>query len=99
MPNIGDRPQYASMNRSAGDLQPIVLIAGDFMQIPPAHELSLADDLQLMEELDSELQGAFQDAHNTGSYIIEYTTKINAMQDDFMDASSWWSALSEAASR
>ena len=34
-----------------------------------------------LRELDSELQGAFQDAHNTGFYINGGTTKVHSLGD------------------
>ena len=38
----------------------------------------------LLREVEQETQGAFQDAHNQGYYINEYTTKVNALGDKLM---------------
>ena len=38
----------------------------------------------LLQEVEQETQGAFQDAHNQGYYINEYTTKVNALGDKLM---------------
>ena len=34
---------------------------------------------QLTEEVERETRGLFQDAHNAGVYINEYTTDVNAL--------------------
>ena len=83
MPNIGDQPKYASMNRTTGDLQPKWLLP----DAKAADEVAMDLDKmqQLMGELESELQGAFQDAHNTGFYINEYTTKVNVLGDKLFE--------------
>ena len=39
----------------------------------------------LLKELESECVSAFQDAHNTGFYINEYTTKVNALGDKILE--------------
>lgn len=79
MPNIGDQQQYASMNRDTGDLQPKWLLPEADSDMDTLMDL---DKMQhLVKELESELQGAFQDAHNTGFYINEYTTKVHALGD------------------
>jgi hypothetical protein len=39
----------------------------------------------LLQELQDELRGAFQDAHNAGFYINEYTTKVNALGDKLLE--------------
>ena len=79
MPNIGDQQQFGSMNRATGDLQPKWLLPEDDAMDDISMDL---DTMQkVMDELESELQGAFQDAHNTGFYINEYTTKVHALGD------------------
>ena len=48
-----------------------------------------ADDMEtcaaLLKELESECLSAFQDAHNTGFYINEYTTKVNALGEKILE--------------
>ena len=48
-----------------------------------------ADDIEtceaLLKELESECLNAFQDAHSTGFYINEYTTKVNALGDKLLE--------------
>eukprot|EP00435_Cladocopium_sp_Y103_P007174 s1119_g2.t1 len=39
---------------------------------------------ELMQELERKTQGAFQDAHNQGFYINDYTTKVHALGDKLM---------------
>ena len=39
----------------------------------------------LLKELEGECLSAFQDAHNTGFYINEYTTKVNALGDKILE--------------
>ena len=88
-PNIGDQPQYGYMNRASGDLQPKWLVPAE--TAAPAgtqdESISLALDKldALMRELQSEVQGAFQDAHNTGFYINEYTTKVHSLGDKLFE--------------
>ena len=124
MPNIGPKPQWASMARTEGDVNPKWLIPRDhehtaFGSLPvlagsdlPSEKSSAAvahgslpvmagSDLpsaaekkegvqdatwleELMQELERETQGAFQDAHNQGFYINEYTTKVHALGDKLM---------------
>ncbi|MCV6575455.1 MAG: hypothetical protein OIF58_06940, partial [Cohaesibacter sp.] len=38
----------------------------------------------LLQEVEQATQGGFQDAHNQGYYINEYTTKVNALGDKLM---------------
>ena len=48
-----------------------------------------ADDIDtceaLLKELESECLSAFQDAHNTGFYINEYTATANALGDNILE--------------
>ena len=39
----------------------------------------------LLKELQKECLSAFQDAHNTGFYINEYTTKIHSLGDKLLE--------------
>ena len=39
----------------------------------------------LLQELQDELRGAFQDAHNAGFYINEHTTKVNSLGDKLFE--------------
>ena len=68
-PNIGSQPQYGYMNRSSGDLQPKLLVPTSGAASSSAADESTPLELDqldvLLRELDSELQGAFQDTHNT----------------------------------
>ena len=86
-PNIGDQPQYASMNRKAGDLEPKWLMPVEESATGAADAVAIdLDKMQeLIQELERELQGAFQDAHNTGFYINEYTTKVHALGDKLFE--------------
>ena len=83
LPNIGAKPELAWMARKTGDLEPKWLVAP---QKPEPLEVS-ADSTwleSLLQELEQETQGAFQDAHNQGFYINEYTTKVHALGDKLM---------------
>ena len=40
---------------------------------------------ELLQGLGRELQGAFQDAHNAGFFINEYTTKVHALGDKLFE--------------
>ena len=83
LPNIGAKPELAWMARKTGDLEPKWLVAP---QKPEPMEVS-ADSTwleSLLQELEQETQGAFQDAHNQGFYINEYTTKVHALGDKLM---------------
>ena len=40
---------------------------------------------ELLQGLERELQGAFQDAHNAGFFINEYTTKVHALGDKLFE--------------
>ena len=85
-PNIGSQPQYASMNRTTGDLQPKWFIAADASSnAADAAATDLDSMTALLQELERELHGAFQDAHNTGFYINEYTTKVHALGDKLFE--------------
>jgi hypothetical protein len=85
-PNIGSQPQFASMNRTCGDLEPKWLIATDASTDETTAAVTDLDSLaELLKELERELQGAFQDAHNTGFYINEYTTKVHALGDKLFE--------------
>ena len=85
LPNIGPKPEFAHMARTEGDLVPKWIL--DLNREADAE--SLTDDIEsceeLVQELDSECLSAFQDAHNTGFYINEYTTKINSLGDKLLE--------------
>ena len=83
LPNIGAKPELAWMARKTGDLEPKWLVAP---QKPEPLEVS-ADSTwleSLLQELEQETQGAFQDAHSQGFYFNEYTTKVHALGDKLM---------------
>ena len=83
LPNIRAKPELAWMARKTGDLEPKSLVAP---QKPEPLEVS-ADSTwleSLLQEFEQETQGAFQDAHNQGFYINEYTTKVHALGDKLM---------------
>ena len=83
LPNIGDKPELAWMARKTGDLAPKWLVP---LEKPEPLEVSAAATWleSLLQELEQETQGAFQDAHNQGFYINEYTTKVHALGDKLM---------------
>ena len=93
LPNIGPKPDYASMARHTGDLEAKWFVPdnteADAVIDADAPSDTTASDLTaleaLLKELEQELKGAFQDAHNTGFYINEYTTKINALGDKLLE--------------
>ena len=83
MPNIGSKPDMAWMARSEGDLNPKWFVP----EKQPEQSDSSTDVTcmeNLLQELERETQGAFQDAHNQGFYINEYTTKVHALGDKLM---------------
>ena len=98
-PNIGRKPEYAHMERKEGDMDPKWLLpVADTRLLLPVAEGSVetdevdtrpADDIEtcqaVLKELESECLSAFQDAHNTGFYINEYTTKVNALGDKILE--------------
>lgn len=82
LPNIGPMPEFAWMSRTEGDLEPKWLLDE---RLPHTEtEEGLGNCEELMQELEAECRSAFQDAHNTGFYINQYTTKINALGDALM---------------
>jgi len=68
------------MERTEGDL--------DFKWLLPLQEESVDDSIldceSLLKEIESETLCAFQDAHNAGYYINEYTTKVNSLGDKLL---------------
>ena len=85
-PNIGPKPEYTHMERKEGDIKAKWLLPLSDVSVETNEvDTHPADDIQtcqrLLEELQSECLSAFQDAHNTGFYINEYTTKVNALGD------------------
>ena len=50
------RPEsYGNVNELMGHM-PIVLVAGDFLQIKPAKEISIADDLDALRQAGTHIQ-------------------------------------------
>ena len=89
-PNIGRKPEYAHMERKEGDMNPKRLLpVADGSVETDEVDTRPADDIEtckaLLKELESECLSAFQDAHNTGFYINEYTTKVNALGDKILE--------------
>ena len=89
-PNIGRKPEYAHMERKEGDMNPKWLlpvadgsVETDEVDTRPADDIETCE--ALLKELESECLSAFQDAHNTGFYINEYTTKVNALGDKILE--------------
>merc|ERR1712020_215219 len=78
------------MERKEGDMEPKWLlpvfdgsVETDEVDTQPADDIETSE--ALLEELESECLSAFQDAHNTGFYINEYTTKVNALGDKLLE--------------
>ena len=75
------------MNRKARDLEPKWLMP--VAEFATGAADSVAIDLDKMHELipewERELQRAFQDAHNMGFYINEYTTTVHALGDKLLE--------------
>ena len=90
LPNIGPRPEYAHMERKEGDLDPkwILPVEDDIADVaaPPVDATEdVAKCEALLKELQKECLSAFQDAHNTGFCINEYTTKIHSLGDKLLE--------------
>ena len=78
------------MERKEGDMNPKWLLpVADSSVETDEVDTRPADDIEtceaLVKELESECLSAFQDAHNTGFYINEYTTKVNALGDKILE--------------
>ena len=87
-PNIGRQPQYAHMERSEGDLEPkwLVPLPDDLDEAMVADGIPESVDYDaLIKELESVCLSAFQDAHNAGFYINEYTTKIHSLGEKLLN--------------
>ncbi len=89
-PNIGCKPEYAHMERKEGDMNPKWLLSAadgsvgtDEVDAHPSDDIETCD--ALLTKLESECLSAFRDAHNTGFYINEYTTKVNALGDKILE--------------
>ena len=88
-PNIGPKPEYAHMERKEGDLEPKWLLhltedPVDTSMADTDTNEHLVDCEELLKEIELETTSAFQDAHNAGFYINEYTTKVNALGDKLL---------------
>ena len=85
VPNIGPRPEYAHMERTEDDLSPKWLLDIEEEPLEDGQDDELVGYCErLWGELESECSSAFQDAHNTGYYINEYTTKVNSLGDKLL---------------
>ena len=78
------------MERKEGDMNPKWLlpvadgsVETDEVDTCPAYDIKTCE--AVLKELESECLCAFQDAHNTGFYINEYTTKVNALGDKILE--------------
>ena len=78
------------MERKEGDMDPKWLLPLSHCSVDtsevdtlPGQELDSCE--ALLKELESECLSAFQDAHNAGFYINEYTTKVNALGDKLLE--------------
>ena len=82
--SIGSKPEWGAMNTAVPDGSPTNLV------LPLSEsdsELSDAESVDLdtlKREVDRETRALFQDAHNAGFYINEYTTKINVLGDKLL---------------
>ena len=89
-PNIGPKSEYAHMERKEGDMNPKWLLPVPHSSVETDEVDTCAADYieickALLKEIESECLSAFQDAHNTGFYINEYTTKVNALGDKLLE--------------
>ena len=97
VPNIGQQPQYQHMERNTGDLHPkwlLTPLGKEGSQLLPSSKKPTDGDndkeiLRMCEnvykEIEAECLQAFQDAHNTGFYVNEYTTKVHALGDKLFE--------------
>ena len=79
-----------------GDLEPkwlLVPLEDETGALRSSNQLNHADELEsylrmcekLWTEIEAECLHAFQDAHNTGFYVNEYTTKVHALGDKLFE--------------
>ena len=70
------------MQRTEGDLEFKWLVPLEHDSV----DTSIVDCEALLKEIESETSCAFQDAHNAGYYINEYTTKATRWATSFCKA-------------
>jgi hypothetical protein len=90
LPTIGRRPHWASMGEEMSEdcntsllLPPSGTQADQDPYVATAIQVSCEVDT-LMEEMQRETAYLFQDAHNAGFYINEYTTKLAVLGDKLL---------------
>ena len=88
LPTVGPRPQWGPMAKPLPPDAPTNLLLKLDSIETMVDETSSEDVLHqaeaILQEVKNEVEAMFQDAHNTGFYINEYTTKINAIGDKLL---------------
>ena len=91
LPTIGSKPRWASMNEVVPDDAPTNLVFPlsdtEEEEEEEGDAMSSSDDEfdELTAEVERETRCLFQDAHNAGFYINEYTTKVNVLGDKLLE--------------
>ena len=84
LPTIGSKQSWANMNAVVPDGAPTNLVlplSDSDSEVTPSDDNDLSE---LTAEIDRETRCLFQDAHNAGFYINEYTTKVNVLGDKLL---------------
>ena len=84
LPTIGSKQGWAAMNAAVPDGAPTNLVlplSDSDSEASPSDDPDLS---KLTAEVERETRSLFQDAHNAGFYINEYTTKVNVLGDKLL---------------
>ena len=84
LPTIGSKPHWAGMNAAVPDGSPTNLVLPLSDSDSEGNASEDRDLKDLTEEVEREIGALFQDAHNAGFYINEYTTKVNVLGDKLL---------------